>query len=227
MITCLPDKTSHPHRTTVLTLVLCAGIAMAASSAYAQNATYTHRGNDGTITFSDAPIKNGQVVRTSYKASTRTPVVANPCHGQTNSQLDAKGHKLDDWFAQAGRTHDIDAMLLKAVARAESCFNPNAVSKAGATGLMQLMPPTAKALQVNNIFDARENLNGGARYLASMLSRYSDNLDLALAAYNAGPGNVDRYDGVPPFDETVQYIASVKAHRARYKSLQPIAAKSE
>lgn len=186
------------------------------SSVLAQSGTYKHRAADGSVTFSDAPIRNGKVMRTSYKGTTRKPVVANPCYALNKAQLDAKGRKLDALFANASSATGVDASLLKAVARAESCFDPSAVSRAGAQGLMQLMPPTARELGVSNSFDATQNLSGGARYLAAMLSRYGNDLDLALAAYNAGPGNVDRYDGVPPFKETENYIASVKAFRKRY-----------
>jgi len=110
----------------------------------------------------------------------------------------------------------VDPALLKAVARAESCFDPKAESHAGAKGLMQLMPSTAKAMGVSNIFDSNQNLTGGAQYLAAMLARYSSDTHLALAAYNAGPGNVDKYNGVPPFAETRQYIDNVKAFHELY-----------
>ena len=189
------------------------------AKANAQQNTYMHRDADGSVTFSDAPIRNGVVMRTSYKSVIREPVAANPCRGLTQADLDTRGARLDNWFAQEQRLHGVDATLLKAVARAESCFDAQAVSRAGAKGLMQLMPPTAKALDVADIFDARQNLAGGARYLAAMLSRYSNNLDLALAAYNAGPGNVDKYNGIPPFKETQRYIKSVKAFQARYAQL--------
>ena len=197
--------------------MLCLIVVLVANGASAQQSTYKHRNADGSVTFSDAPIENGVVTRTSYKAVLRKPVVANPCRGLTIAQLDAKGRKLDTWFAQAEQRHGVAASLLKAVARAESCFDPKAVSSAGAKGLMQLMPPTAKAMGVADIFNTRQNLEGGARYLAAMLSRYSNNTELALAAYNAGPGNVDRYNGIPPFKETERYIRSVKAFRLRYQ----------
>ncbi|MFK8084262.1 MAG: lytic transglycosylase domain-containing protein [Granulosicoccus sp.] len=189
----------------------------------AQASPFKHRAPDGTVTFSDAPITNGQVIRTSYKGETRKPVVANPCRGLSTADLDARGAKLEPQFAKAAEYSGVSATLLKAVARAESCFDPGAVSRVGAQGLMQLMPRTAKSLKIRDSFNAQQNIMGGARYLSAMLARYSNDLDLALAAYNAGPGNVDRYKGIPPFKETRRYIKSVKAFRKRYEAMQQAA----
>jgi soluble lytic murein transglycosylase-like protein len=112
-------------------------------------------------------------------------------------------------LAQAGSKHDLDVDLLASVVRAESGGNPRAVSRAGAQGLMQLMPKTAATLGVSNSFAADENINGGTAYLDALLKKYHDNLSLALAAYNAGPEAVDRWHGIPPYRETRAYVARV------------------
>jgi soluble lytic murein transglycosylase-like protein len=111
--------------------------------------------------------------------------------------------------AQAGTRHNIDVDLLASVIRAESGGNPRAVSHAGAAGLMQLMPSTAQQLGVEDRFHPEQNINGGTAYLDALLTRYHDNLPLALAAYNAGPAAVDKYHGIPPYRETRAYVARV------------------
>jgi len=117
-------------------------------------------------------------------------------------------------FERASNRYDVDASLLAAVAKQESGFNPRAVSSAGAQGLMQLMPSTAAGLGVHDSFDPSQAVDGAARLLRDLLREFG-RTDLALAAYNAGPGAVHRYDGIPPYPETRNYVASVLAHRAR------------
>lgn len=130
----------------------------------------------------------------------------------------------NDVIAAAAKEYAVDPALLRAVIHAESSFNPNAVSLAGAQGLMQLMPDTANELGVENPFDSTQNIRGGAHYLAQLLHQFNNDERLATAAYNAGPQNVQKYNGVPPFDETRVYVDRVATLHQRYRDANPPAA---
>jgi soluble lytic murein transglycosylase-like protein len=132
---------------------------------------------------------------------------------------DPTPQELQAMMSRAGGEHNLDVDLLASVVRAESGGNIRAVSRTGARGLMQLMPGTAAQLGVEDSFHAEENINGGTAYLDALLSRYHDNIALALAAYNAGPAAVDKYHGIPPYRETRAYVARVIHEFNRRKSL--------
>ncbi len=120
-----------------------------------------------------------------------------------------EAESMDSIFEDAAARYDISVDLLKAVAKTESNFNANAVSKAGAMGVMQLMPSTARSLGVTNPFDARQNIMGGAKCLKNNLDQFNGNVSLALAAYNAGSGSVRKYGGIPPYKETQGFVRKV------------------
>lgn len=121
----------------------------------------------------------------------------------------AETKSLDDIFNEAAKKYNVPVNLLKAVGKAESDFRTNAVSHCGAQGIMQLMPKTAASLGVKDSFDPEQNIMGGAKYLSEMLDRFDGNTSLALAAYNAGANNVKKYGGIPPFEETQNYVVKV------------------
>jgi soluble lytic murein transglycosylase len=120
-------------------------------------------------------------------------------------------------ISRQAATFRLDEALVRAVIKAESGYNPRAVSKKGALGLMQLMPDTARLLKVRDPLDAEENIRGGSRYLRLMLDEFNGNLDLALAAYNAGPNAVRRHGGIPPYEETRIYVDRVKTYMRHYR----------
>ncbi len=120
-------------------------------------------------------------------------------------------------IAAAARLHGVDEAIVRAIIHAESAFNPNALSRVGAQGLMQLMPATARRFGVSDSFDASQNIGGGVKYLAWLLKRFNGNLTLAAAGYNAGEGAVDKYKGVPPYSETQRYVQRVAMLAERYR----------
>jgi len=124
---------------------------------------------------------------------------------------------ISDVIARYAKAFNLEEALIKAVIKVESDYNPKAVSSRGAQGMMQLIPETARLMDVGDPFNPEENIRGGSRYLRKMLDEFGGNLELALAAYNAGPGSVRRHGGVPPFAETRQYIKRVKKYLRDYR----------
>jgi hypothetical protein len=163
------------------------------------------------------------VVRVETVADVPEPVIAVTMPTPMAIMTAPTKEEMHLMLAQAGAAHNIDEDLLASVVRAESAGQVRAVSRTGARGLMQLMPGTASAMGVSDSFKADQNIAGGTAYLDWLLTRYRDNVALALAAYNAGPGAVDKYHGVPPYRETRAYVARVIREFNRRKQLSLVA----
>jgi soluble lytic murein transglycosylase-like protein len=175
---------------------------------------------DGKIVTIDAP---------SLNENKQTPASSLSLPGTLLERLDAltvngpyypmRPTRFDQTIHSAAVQNNLPPLLLKSLVAIESNFDPHATSNKGAVGLTQLMPATAARLNVHDRKDARANLGGGARYLRTLLTRYDDNLDLALAAYNAGEGAVDRYGAIPPYTETRNFVRKVRELFSRSMSV--------
>lgn len=159
----------------------------------------------------NASLLKNQQTQTLTNAIQELSSANNNISELNSGSINSKAQILD-MVTMISDKYGVDDRLVKALIRQESGFNPNAKSKVGAMGLMQLMPATAKSLGVQNAFNPVQNVDGGVRYLKSMLERYNGNIILALAAYNAGPGAVDKYSGVPPYQETQNYVKNILAN---------------
>jgi len=178
---------------------------LAGDTPAAWNANYLEIARDAIVrveTVADAP-------RIAVKAAAKTGIKTGIRTGAEATAAAPTRAEIHEMLAHSGEAHHIDTDLLASVMKAESGGQVRAVSRAGAQGLMQLMPKTASEMGVEDAFRPEENIAGGTAYLDELLTRYRDNIALALAAYNAGPAAVDRYHGVPPYRETQAYVARV------------------
>ncbi|MEX1127403.1 MAG: lytic transglycosylase domain-containing protein [Vicinamibacterales bacterium] len=192
---------SKAFRPLVLAALLCAGLPTVADAQI-----YSWRDADGSLVISTTPRPGAMNVKT-YAVSNGAPGIR-----VTRSPINRRAEAFEPLILQHSAAHNVRADLVRAVIQAESAFNPRARSHKGAMGLMQLMPATAAELGVTDPYDPHQNIGGGVAYLKSLLLKYSHNEELALAAYNAGPGAVEKYGTVPPYRETRNYIARIQSN---------------
>ena len=176
---------------------------------------YRYIDAEGVVHFTNTPTDQGYTLYLKEKKYRLGPARSK----STQSKRFRAGPDVyDNIILEAAGTFGVDRALIKAVIHAESGFDPNAVSSKGARGLMQIMPKNDVALEISNPFDPSQNIMGGTRYLKRMLTRYNEELSLALAAYNAGPSAVDKYNNIPPYEETRTYVQRVMSLYSRYKN---------
>ena len=196
-------------RTLWLLPFVCLAMAQPASAQI-----YTWRDDAGHLVLSNQP-REGATEAATY-------AVPGPSMMRTTTRSTAAAcAQYDDLIEHYAANHGLSPHLVRAVIQAESGFNPRAVSSKGAIGLMQLMPATARELGVSDPFRPDDNIRGGVSYLAQLMARYNQNLELALAAYNAGPGSVERYGAVPPFRETRDYVKKITGAASTVKPPAP------
>lgn len=161
-----------------------------------------------TVLFSTAP----PVVEPAVTEDFQVVLESQYSRQTSTNEVLVCSEELENIFQKAASTYNISVDLLKAVAKAESDFNPNCTSSSGAMGIMQLMPGTAKELGVTNAYDPEQNIMGGAKYLSENLDIFKGDISLSLAAYNAGRGAVQKYNGIPPYAETQNYVKKILSY---------------
>ena len=226
----MPDRPEQ-NRTAVATPAATSApppaVAPGAGPRLIRGQVYAYTGKDGVRHYTSARPTgvSGASIRTIRYSYMETCYACGAKPGVDFRTLRLNTTAYQDEIRAAAREHGVEEAVVRAIIHAESAFNPKALSRVGAQGLMQLMPATARRFGVGDAFDATQNIRGGVRYLAWLLKRFDGNLTLAAAGYNAGEGAVDKYKGVPPYNETQRYVQRVGVLAERYRGvLNPIAA---
>ena len=212
------EKASHCKSRLLKQMVIAGllsttGLLSATLTLPAHAEIYVYENEYGRKLFSGRPLSEpGYTLKQTITPSGKTP------HKPSTKATSGNRSQYDGHIRTAANTFEVDPALIKAVIHVESYFNSEAVSHAGAQGLMQLMPATASQYRVNDPFNPTQNIRAGSKHLSYLLRKYRNNIDLALAAYNAGEGKVRKYNGIPPYKETQNYVKKVKKLRKQYQA---------
>lgn len=201
--------------------LLVAAASLVCSAATADIYSYTD--TEGVVHFTNIPKADGRyhlyIRGNGGHAGGVTGFAAGGSGYRSSDRDPSRYSRYDEWIHEASALYQIPEQLVRAVIRCESDYDPRAVSVSGARGLMQLMPDTAERMQVRDIDDPRENIFGGVRLLRVLANTFNGDLQLTIAAYNAGDGAVMRYGGIPPYEQTRNYVAAVTKFYKRYRSI--------
>ncbi len=226
-------------------VAFCAGVFAIGAPNDARADLYRYESSSGEVILTSAPQKGLKLIevirsdkRSAPKASGKADRPAKEKQASSAAQnapkavggapqpTDGRDSLYDAYISEAAGIYGIPAPFIRAVIKIESNFNPRAVSRAGAMGLMQLMPATAEHMRVEDPFDPRQNIMGGTRYLRRLSDRYDGDINLVLSGYHAGPGNVEKAGGIP-FEKTQQYVRNVYAWYVRYRDAEKTAAREK
>jgi soluble lytic murein transglycosylase-like protein len=182
---------------------------------------YTYTDSQGVVHFSNKARGDGHYKLSFKSPDKKKPTIASVRFDESDPR-EMKGERFNrynEWIRQASILYQIPEALIRAIIKCESDFDPRAISHAGAQGLMQMIPATALRMQVRDPFDPREAIFGGTRYLRVLANMFNGNLELTIAGYNAGEGAVVRYAGIPPYEETQNYVVHVLQYYRRYRAM--------
>jgi len=224
----MKSDTSMINATTMMTRCLSPLLLITITGPLAFSATahadsmYIKKSNDGQILLTNRSVSSGnfnkftKTVKVTHYKNSKMYDASNDSYGGSAASNSGNRNSYDSYIRESAERNGVDPALMKAMMHTESAFNPNARSPVGAQGLMQLMPATARRFNVSNPWNPADNIEGSAKYIAWLMRRFNNNVEHAVAGYNAGEGNVDKYGGIPPFKETRNYVQRVMS---RYHSL--------
>jgi len=224
----MPDPLHRPLAHLTKALLGLGALALSLLPGEASADIYTYTDSQGVVHVTSKPGGDGKNKRVIKSPDRKRPGAASVSFGESDARetKSERFNRYNEWIRQASVLYQIPEALIRAIIKCESDFDPRAISHAGALGLMQLIPGTALRMQVRDPFDPREAIFGGTRYLRILANMFNGDLTLTIAGYNAGEAAVVRYAGIPPYQETQNYVVQVLSYYRRYRATNDLAAAS-